>query len=176
MLERSIYYNMTLLSPRVNGGSNSAYTDPRLLLLDLQSELREVRSRRDQAQQSLDSRRKAASNESKITNDPRSLSVFTWVVVAAGVLALALLFYMGVVEVCGSCGRVAITPMLVVLGIIFAVRGIDEYTGVRRDLRSERNRRQEHENDCRRLIDEISECNRREVEIKDSIEAIRRRK
>ena len=165
-----IAYGLASLSPVERGGNFSrARSDPRSLILELHAEQEDIRSQRRVVQERLSMRSRQMSETAQESHDNDMKSVYAWLVSAAVVLIFGLLFSPLTAGSCGAFGRISFSSLLLIVGIVLAVRSWSEYNHVQRDRKNHSGRIEQYTKECEQLNEQLYKLNLREAELEESI-------
>jgi len=168
-------YSCRYLSPFSSGGDfRRARTDSGALLVELQAEREEIRSKRRVLQERIAMYSRQIADCSEGTSSAGSKSVYGWLTGAAVVLIFGLLFSVSGISLCGSCGRLGLSTFLILISLILAFRAWSEFRDDKRDKKNHVNRLAQYQKDCEQLKEQLYKLNLREAELDASIESARR--
>jgi|GEM_PF-1547301 len=175
MSKRMIAYNFAFLSPFEGGGDFShAKVNAHALIVELHAEQEDIRSRRRVLQERIAMRTRQIADCSKEGPVNMSKTVYGWLTGAAVALIFGLLFSAGAVAACGVFGRFGVSTLLLIVGVILALRAWGEYRDVSRDRRNHINRVDEYTKECEQLNQQLYKLNLREAELEESIKSAQR--
>lgn len=175
MLKNIIAYRMASCSPFETGGDfRYGATNPRALIIELHAEQEDVRTRRLLLQERINMRQRQISDCSKEKPADMAKSVYGWLTGAAVALIFGLLFSVGTIMACGVFGRFGVSTLLLIVGVVLALRAWGEYRDIERDRKNHVNRMAEYNKECEQLNQELYKLNLREAELEESIKAAQR--
>jgi len=162
-------------SPFETGGDfRYAATDPRALIVELHAEQEDVRTRRRLLQERINMRQRQIADCSQEQSNSLAKSVCGWLTGAAVALIFGLLFSVGTIAACGVFGRFGVSTLLLVVGVVLALRAWGEYRDLERDRRNYINRMAEYTKECEQLNQQLYKLNLREAELEESIKSAHR--
>lgn len=170
-----IAYRLAALDPVGGGGNfNRARSDPRALILELHAEQEEIRSQRRVVQERLSMRNRQVADCNQEGPNADMKSVYSWLTGAAVVLIFGLLFSPLTASSCGAFGRISVSSVLIIIGIVLAVRSWGEYNHVQRNRKNHTGRVQQYTKECEQLNEQLHKLNLREAELEESIRSAQR--
>ncbi len=170
-----ITYNGVCLSPFQAGGDfRRARNNSTSLIMELHAEKEEIRSRKRVIQERMAMNSRQIAECSRENPKTGSKSVYAWLTSSAVALIFGLLFSVSGIRLCGSCGRVGFSTLLLLIGVILAVRAWSEYIHETRDRKNHSGRLEQYQKDAEQLNEQLYKLNLREAEIDASIESARR--
>ncbi len=174
-MKNVISCNQMMYSPFEAGGDfRYAATDARALIVELHAEQEDVRTRRRLLQERINMRQRQISDCDQGQPNSLAKSVCGWLTGAAVALIFGLLFSAGAIAACGVFGRFGVSTLLLVVGVVLALRAWGEYRDLERDRRNYVNRMAEYNKECEQLNQELYKLNLREAELEESIKAAHR--
>ncbi len=172
---KAIAYRNVFFAPFEGGGDfRNGINNPQALLMELHAEQEDIRTRRRMLQERINMRQRQIADCTREGSGALDKSVYGWLFGAAVALVFGLLFSVGTVVACGAFGRFGVSSLLLIVGVVLALRAWGEYRDVERDRKNHRGRMEEYTRETEELNRQLYKLNLREAELSESIKAAQR--